>query len=96
MDNELYKVLEKRTDDSSSTETESDKNSKSPCRNSKRQADNIEKTAKLKRRANRKQNGEDSESSNNSDSKNTEDTKKLKNLNIRFLVIRPVQDVLVK
>ena len=86
----------KNPDDSSSTETDSDKDPESPCRSSKRQAANIKEAAKLKRRANRKQNEEDFESSKNSDSKNTADTKKIKNLSIRFLVISYVQDVLAE
>ena len=59
-------------------------------------SDNVKEAAKLKRRANRKQNGEDSESSINYDTKNTADTKRNKNLSIRFLEIRHVQDVQVE
>ena len=42
MDNVLYKVLEKNLDNSSDTETESDKDPESSCRSSKRQAANID------------------------------------------------------
>ena len=57
MINLLYNVLDKKPDNSSSTETDSDKDPESSCRNSKRQAANIEETTKLKRRANRKKMG---------------------------------------
>ena len=53
-------MLEKNLDNSSETETDSDKDPESPCRNIKRQAANIKEAAKLKRRANLTKNREDS------------------------------------